>query len=85
MSVLIYAVMPQVLNRFIGFATYQFDANIRNSTMVGIVGAGGIGGTLFAAFQRYDYDFLCAILLSIIGLIMVSEFLAVRIKGVFND
>jgi len=85
MSVLIYAVMPQVLNRFIGFATYQFDANIRNSTMVGIVGAGGIGGTLFAAFQRYDYDFLCAILMSIIGLIMVSEFLAVRIKRVFND
>jgi len=85
MSVLIYAVMPQVLNRFIGFATYQFDANIRNSTMVGIVGAGGIGGTLFAAFQRYDYDFLCAILISIIGLIMISEFLAVRIKKVFND
>lgn len=85
MSVLIYAVMPQVLNRFIGFATYQFDANMRNSTMVGIVGAGGIGGTLFAAFQRYDYDFLCAILLSIIGLIMISEFLAVKIKAVFND
>ena len=85
MSVLIYAVMPQVLNRFIGFATYQFDANMRNSTMVGIVGAGGIGGTLFASFQRYDYDFLCAILLSIIGLIMISEFLAVRIKAVFND
>ncbi|MGL1864128.1 MAG: phosphonate ABC transporter, permease protein PhnE [Pseudodesulfovibrio sp.] len=85
LSVLIYAVMPQVLNRFIGFATYQFDANIRNSTMVGIVGAGGIGGTLFASFQRYDYDFLCAILLSIIGLIMISEFLAMRIKAVFND
>lgn len=85
MSVLIYAVMPQVLNRFIGFATYQFDANIRNSTMVGIVGAGGIGGTMFAAFQRYDYDFLCAILISIIALVMLSEFLAVRIKRVFND
>ena len=85
MSVLIYAVLPQVLNRFIGFATYQFDANMRNSTMVGIVGAGGIGGTLFAAFQRFDYDFLCTILLSIIGLIMISEYLAVRIKVVFND
>jgi hypothetical protein len=58
MSVIIYAVLPQVLNRFIGFATYQFDANLRNSTMVGIVGAGGIGGTLFAAFQRFDYDLL---------------------------
>ncbi|BBD08203.1 phosphonate ABC transporter, permease protein PhnE [Desulfovibrio ferrophilus] len=85
LSVLIYAVLPQVLNRFIGFATYQFDANMRNSTMVGIVGAGGIGGTLFAAFQRFDYDFLCTILLSIIGLIMISEYLAVKVKAVFND
>ncbi|MCB2214943.1 phosphonate ABC transporter, permease protein PhnE [Desulfofustis glycolicus] len=83
-SVIIYAVLPQVLNRFIGFASYQFDANLRNSTMVGIVGAGGIGGTMFAAFQRFDYDFLAAILLSIIGLVMLSEFISIRIKRVFQ-
>ncbi len=34
--------------------------------MVGIVGAGGIGGTLFAAFKRFDYDFVAAILIAII-------------------
>lgn len=83
-SVIIYAVMPQVLNRFIGFSSYQLDANLRNSTMVGIVGAGGIGGTLFAAFQRFDYDFLAAILISIIALVMVSEFISVQIKKVFQ-
>ena len=85
MSLLLYAVLPQVLNRFIGFATYQFDSNLRNSTMVGIVGAGGIGGTLFAAFQRFDYDFLAAILISIIALIMIGEYIAIKIKAVFND
>jgi phosphonate transport system permease protein len=85
LSVLTFAVLPQVFNRFVGFATYQFDSNLRNSTMIGVVGAGGIGGTLFAAFQRFDYDFLCTILLSIIALIMVSEFLATRVKAVFND
>ncbi len=83
-SVIIYAVLPQVQNRFIGFASYQFDANLRNSTMVGIVGAGGIGGTLFAAFQRFDYDFLAAILISIIALVMVSEFLSLQVKRVFQ-
>ncbi len=83
-SVIIYAVLPQVLNRFIGFSSYQLDANLRNSTMVGIVGAGGIGGTLFAAFQRFDYDFLAAILISIIALVMVSEFLSVQVKKVFQ-
>ncbi|MFP5223167.1 MAG: phosphonate ABC transporter, permease protein PhnE [Acidobacteriota bacterium] len=85
MSVITYGVLPQVFNRFIGFATYQFDSNLRNSTMIGVVGAGGIGGTLFAAFQRFDYDFLCTILLSIIALIMIGEYLAVKIKAVFND
>jgi len=83
-SVIIYAVLPQVLNRFIGFSSYQLDANLRNSTMVGIVGAGGIGGTLFAAFQRFDYDFLAAILISIIALVMISEFVSVQIKKVFQ-
>lgn len=83
-SVILYGVLPQVLNRFIGFSSYQFDANLRNSTMVGIVGAGGIGGTLFAAFQRFDYDFLAAILISIIALVMVSEFISVQIKKVFQ-
>lgn len=84
LSVLTFAVLPQVLNRFIGFSTYQVDSNLRNSTMIGIVGAGGIGGTLAAAFQRFDYSFVCAILLSIIALIMVSEYVAVRVKGVFQ-
>ena len=76
LSMLDYGVFPQVMSRFVGFVTYQIDSNLRNSTMVGIVGAGGIGGTLFAAFQRFDYDFVCAILLAIIAMIMTGELLA---------
>ncbi|MBS0337539.1 MAG: phosphonate ABC transporter, permease protein PhnE [Proteobacteria bacterium] len=85
MSLVSYGVLPQVFSRFIGFATYQLDSNLRNSTMVGIVGAGGIGGTLFAAFQRFDYDFVCAILLCIIGMIMAGEVLAAWVRGVFLE
>ena len=80
-----YGVLPQVFSRFIGFATYQLDSNLRNSTMVGIVGAGGIGGTLFAAFQRFDYDYVCAILISIIALIMVGEVFATAIRAIFIE
>lgn len=82
-SVLGFGVLPQVFSRFIGFATYQLDSNLRNSTMVGIVGAGGIGGTLFAAFQRFDYDFVCAILLSIIAIIMAGELMATAVRAIF--
>lgn len=82
-SVIIYAVMPQVFTRFIGFASYQLDSNLRNSTMVGIVGAGGLGGTLFSAFQRFDYDFVSAILITIIAIILVGEMLSNLVRRIF--
>ena len=83
-SVILFAVMPQVFARFIGFATYQLDSNLRNSTMVGIVGAGGLGGTLFSAFQRFDYDFVSAILITIIAIIMIGEFLSNIVRRIFS-
>jgi phosphonate transport system permease protein len=83
-NIITYGVLPQVLTRFIGFCTYQLDSNLRNSTMVGLVGAGGIGGTLFAAFQRFDYDFVCAILLAIIAVIMIAEVITTRLRAAFQ-
>ncbi len=83
-SVLVYGVLPQVMSRFVGFATYQIDSNLRNSTMVGIVGAGGIGSTLFAAFQRFDYSFVCAILIAIIVMIMIGETLARVVRSLLG-
>jgi phosphonate transport system permease protein len=85
MNVLTFGVIPQVTGRFVGFATYQIDSNLRNSTMVGIVGAGGLGATLFSAFQRFDYDFVMAILLTIIAIIMAGEFAANAVRAVFVD
>ena len=84
-NVLVFAVLPQVLYRFIGFIAYEVDSNLRNSTMVGIVGAGGIGGTLFAAFQRFDYDFVLGMVLCIIALIVLGEVLQVAVKKVFGQ
>jgi phosphonate transport system permease protein len=84
LNVLIMGVQPQVLARFIGFATYQLDSNLRNSTMVGIVGGGGIGATLFTAFQRFDYDYVLTILIAIITLIMIGEVLSGWIRRTFQ-
>ena len=84
MGVIVFGVIPQVVNRFIGFVAYETDANLRNSTMVGVVGAGGIGGTLFSAFQRFDYDFVAGIVICIIALVMVGEVLQLVVKRVFR-
>lgn len=83
-STILFGVIPQVFSRFIGFSIYQLDSNLRNSTMVGIVGAGGLGGTLFSAFQRFDYDFVTAILLAIIALILVGEALSNLVRRIFQ-
>jgi phosphonate transport system permease protein len=77
-------VLPQVMARFVGFSAYQLDSNLRNSTMVGIVGGGGIGATLFTAYQRFDYDFVLTILLAIISVIMVSEGVSTWLRKVFR-
>ncbi|MFQ5785625.1 MAG: phosphonate ABC transporter, permease protein PhnE [Alphaproteobacteria bacterium] len=74
LKLLVYGVVPQALPRYIGNSIYRLDANVRHSTVVGIVGAGGIGQTLAATFSRYDYDFSLAILLSIIALVFMGEF-----------
>lgn len=84
LNVLVMGVIPQVLARFVGFSAYQLDSNLRNSTMVGIVGGGGIGATLFTAYQRFDYDYVMTILLFIIAIIMVSELFSGWLRKVFQ-
>ncbi len=84
LSLVIMAVMPQVMPRFIGFAAYQLDANLRNSALVGLVGGGGIGSTLFTAFQRFDYDFVLTIVLAIIAVIMVGEIMSGWMRRLFQ-
>ena len=58
----------------IGLGLYRFDINFRESAVVGIVGAGGIGATLDTAFNRYEFDLAAAILLIIIGIVMLVEY-----------
>ena len=80
-KLLIYCISPQALPRYLGVAIYRLDANIRHSTVVGIVGAGGIGQVLAATFTRYDYDFSLAILMCIVGLVFIGEFFSNWVRG----
>jgi phosphonate transport system permease protein len=71
-----YAVQPLVMPRAIGIAIYRLDMNFRESAVIGIVGAGGIGATLNTAFDRYEYPSAAAILLVIIVIVLGSEYLS---------
>ncbi|WP_022726716.1 phosphonate ABC transporter, permease protein PhnE [Fodinicurvata sediminis] len=69
-----YGVQPQVMPRLIGLSLYRFDINFRESAVIGIVGAGGIGATLNTAMDRYDYSTASAILILIIIFVMLAEY-----------
>jgi ABC-type phosphate/phosphonate transport system permease subunit len=84
LSLVIVAVLPQVMPRFVGFCAYQLDSNLRNSALVGLVGGGGIGATLFTAFQRFDYDFVFTIVLAIVAVVMVGELVSGFMRRLFQ-
>jgi phosphonate transport system permease protein len=67
---IVYGVVPQVLPLWISYSLYRFEANVRAATVLGIVGAGGIGMSLSEALRGFDYSAGSAIL--IIILITVS-------------
>ena len=75
-----YAVQPQVMPRLIGLSMYRLDINFRESAVIGIVGAGGIGATLNTSINRYDYDTSAAILILIIIIVLLSEYLSGHIR-----
>jgi phosphonate transport system permease protein len=76
-----YGVQPQVMPRLIGLSMYRLDINFRESAVLGLVGAGGIGATLNTAFDRYEFDTAAAILLIIIVTVMALEYLSGIIRA----
>ncbi len=69
-----YGIQPQVMPRLIGLSMYRLDINFRESTVLGLVGAGGIGATLNTSFDRYEFDTAAAIIITIIILVMIAEY-----------
>ncbi len=76
-----YGVQPQVMPRLIGLSIYRLDINFRESAILGLVGAGGIGATLNTAFDRYEFDTAAAILLLIIVIVMALEYISGIVRG----
>ncbi len=74
LQMVIYGIMPQVMPRFVGLAAYRMDINFRQSAILGIVGAGGIGAVLKTSMSRYDFQTTGAILAVVIAIVLTLEF-----------
>jgi phosphonate transport system permease protein len=75
-----YGVLPQVMPRLLGLALYRLDINFRESAVIGLVGAGGIGATLTTAFARYEFESVSAILILIVAMVFTAEVVSGRLR-----
>ena len=73
-QLLAWGILPQVKPRLIGLSAYRLDINFRESAVLGLVGAGGIGDTLNTAFDRYEFDTAAAVLVVIIAIVLAAEY-----------
>lgn len=79
-SRIVFGVLPQVMPRIMGLTLYRLDINFRESAIIGLVGAGGIGATLITAFARYEFESVSAILILIIAILFVAELISGRLR-----
>ncbi|MCY9549675.1 phosphonate ABC transporter, permease protein PhnE [Lysinibacillus xylanilyticus] len=75
-----FGIWPQLTALFLSIVIYRFDMNLRDATVLGLVGAGGIGAPLIFAMNAYKWSEVGAILLGLILLILVVEFVSNRIR-----
>lgn len=83
LKVLRAAVIPQVWPQYIAYTLYILDRNVRMATVVGIVGAGGIGQELKGRYDLYNYAHVATILLAIFATVVVLDFLSARLRARF--
>lgn len=62
----VYGVIPQVLPLWLSFTLYRFESNVRSASVVGMVGAGGIGVVLYEVIRSFQYAQTCAVLLILV-------------------
>ena len=79
-SVVAYAVVPQILPAFAGISVFRWDINIRESTVLGLVGAGGIGLQLEASLNTLAWPQVSVILIAILSTVVIGEWVSAKIR-----
>ncbi|WP_282604384.1 phosphonate ABC transporter, permease protein PhnE [Pelagibius sp. Alg239-R121] len=76
----VFGVIPQVLPLWISFSLYRFESNVRSATVVGIVGAGGIGVVLWEYIRGFYYSETAAVMIIIIATVVVLDVISQRLR-----
>lgn len=79
-QILLFGVVPQILPTFAGISVYRWDINIRESTVLGLVGAGGIGLELQASVNVLAWNQVTLIFMAILSSVIISEWVSAKIR-----
>lgn len=77
---ILYGVIPQVLPLWISYSLYRFESNVRSASVLGIVGAGGIGVILYEVIRGFEYAQTAAVLIIIIVSVTLIDLISARIR-----
>jgi len=77
---IIYGVIPQVIPLWSSYTLYNFESNVRSATVVGMVGAGGIGTVMWEIIRGFQFAETAAVLIIIIGTVTVIDLISARIR-----
>ncbi|ABV93751.1 putative ABC transporter inner membrane component [Dinoroseobacter shibae DFL 12 = DSM 16493] len=80
-QVMAYGIVPQIMPAFAGIAVFRWDINIRESTVLGLVGAGGIGLQLSSSLNVLAWPQVSLILLVILAAVVISEWVSAKVRG----
>lgn len=75
-----WAVLPQVLPNYVAYSLYTFELNIRASTVLGIVGAGGIGRLLLREYKFFNWSNVSVIIVELFLFVFVIELISVSLR-----
>jgi len=80
---IVYGVIPQVLPLWLSFTLYRFESNVRSASVVGMVGAGGIGVVLFEVIRGFQYAQTCAVLIILVVSVSLIDLVSARLRKRF--
>jgi phosphonate transport system permease protein len=70
---IIFGIIPQVLPLWVSYILYRFESNVRSASVVGMVGAGGIGVVLFEVIRGFEYQQTCAVLIILVVSVSIID------------
>lgn len=76
----IYGVIPQVMPLWSSYSLYRFETLVRSATVLGIVGAGGIGFTFYESFRSFQYDRASAVIIVVVVVVSIIDILSAQLR-----